>query len=91
VGVQVTVDYLPAAAPFHMEFPPATTLEVVRTAAMEFFGVRDRTERDTYKYYLAFEGNRLTDTGQTLEQLLGPHRKGAHFHLVEEITPGTTA
>jgi hypothetical protein len=91
VGIQVTVDYLPAAKPLHREFDPETTLEVVRAAAMDFFGVRDRQERDTYKYYLSFENSRMTDTSQTLEHLLGPHRKGAHFHLVEEITPGTTS
>jgi hypothetical protein len=88
-GIQVIVDYLPANGPFHREFEATTALEVVRSDAMAFFEVRDRQERDAYKYYLSFENSRVTDTSQTLEHLLGPHRKGAHFHLVEEITPGT--
>lgn len=86
--VQVTVDYLPAATPFHHRFDEDTTLEVVRTRAMEFFGVKDRQERDSYHYWLEFDGQRITDTNQTLSHLLGEHRRGAHFNLIEEITPG---
>lgn len=87
-AVQVTVDYLPAAKPFHKEFPETTTLETVRAEAMTFFGVRDRQERDTFRYFLEFEKTRITDTGRTLRDLLGPHRSGAHFNLIEEVTPG---
>jgi hypothetical protein len=90
-AVQVTVDYLPATHPFHQAFPEDTRLEVVRTHAMGFFGVQDRQERDTYRYFLEFDKNRITDTNQTLGQLLGPHRQGAHFHLIEEITAGSAA
>ncbi|MGH9961663.1 MAG: hypothetical protein ACREBC_31810 [Pyrinomonadaceae bacterium] len=86
--VQVTVDYLPATKPFHNDFVETTTLETVRTDAMNFFGVRDRQERDTYKYYLEFEKARVTNTTQTLRQLLGPERRGAHFNLIEEVTKG---
>jgi hypothetical protein len=86
--VHVTVDYLPATKPFGRAYPAMTMVETVRTDAMGFFSVRDRQERDTYRYFLELSGNRLTDTQQTLEQLLGPHRRGAHFNLVEQITPG---
>ena len=86
--VQVTVDYLPATKPFHRAYSGTTTVETVRTDAMAFFGVRDRQERDRYQYFLEFSGGRVTNTQQSLEQLLGPQRRGAHFHLVEQITPG---
>ncbi len=87
-AVEVDVRYLPAAHPFHQTYPPETTLETVRTEAMNYFGVQDRTERDTYRYYLGFEGQRVTDTSQTLAGLIGQHREGVHFELIEEITPG---
>ena len=86
--VEVNVRYLPAAHPFHQTYPPEIRLETVRTEAMGYFGVQDRTERDTYRYYLGFEGQRVTDTSQTLGGLLGEHRRGVHFELIEEITPG---
>lgn len=88
-NVQATVDYLPAAAPFHGEFSPSDAVEAVRAAAMAFFGVSDHADRDTYKYWLEFEGERVQDTSVTLSTLLGEHRRGAHFNLVEEITKGT--
>jgi hypothetical protein len=87
-NVQVTVDYLPATKPFHNDFEETTTLETVRTEAMVFFGVRDRQERDTFRYFLEFEKARVTNTAQTLKDLLGPKRRGAHFNLIEEVTPG---
>jgi hypothetical protein len=87
-GVEVTVEYLPAAKPFHKEYPESTTIGTVRTDAMAFFGVSDHRDRDTHQFFLEFNGTRLTDMTQTLAQLLGPHRKGAHFNLVEQITPG---
>jgi hypothetical protein len=87
--VQVTVEYLPASAPFHRRYPGATTLETVRTDAMGFFGVRDRQERDTYRYFLEFDRARVTNTSETLDQLLGTHRREAQFNLVEEIKAGT--
>jgi hypothetical protein len=86
--VQVVVAYLPASQPFHREYSDETVIEAVRNDAMTFFGVRDRQERDTYRYYLEFERARVTNTAQTLGQLLGVHRRAAHFNLIEEITPG---
>jgi hypothetical protein len=88
LDIQVTVDYLPATKPFHNDFEQTTILETVRTEAMVFFGVRDRQERDTFRYFLEFEKVRVTNTSQTLKDLLGPHRRGAHFNLIEEVTPG---
>lgn len=86
--VRVTVDYLPAAEPYRHAYSLTTVLESIRVAAMEFFGVQDRQERDTYRYYLEFEGERLTDTTRTLGEVIGERHKRAHFNLIEEITPG---
>lgn len=86
--INTTVDYLPAAAPFKQGYSRETQVEVVRSEAMQFFGVSDRQERDTYRYYLDFEGQRLTDTSVELGALIGEKRRAAHFNLVEEITPG---
>lgn len=88
-GVEVTVEYLPATKPFRKEYSDSTTVGSVRTDAMAFFGVSDHRDRDTHQFFLEFNGKRLIDMAQTLGQLLGPHRKGAHFNLVEQITPGT--
>ncbi|MGH9919850.1 MAG: hypothetical protein ACRD6W_13430 [Nitrososphaerales archaeon] len=57
---------------------------------MAFFGVHDRQERDTYRYFLEFHGERITDTAQTLGHFADEHclKDEAHFNLVEEITPG---
>ena len=89
--VDVTVDYLPATAAFHHQYTRTATLGTVRTEAMVFFGVRDRQEgRDTYEYFLEFQGSRVTNTSQTLDALLGPQRSGAEFHLIEQITQGAT-
>ena len=87
--IQVTVDYLPAAAPFQHRYPPETTVETVRVAAMKFFGVQDRTERDTYHYCREIHGTRITDTSQPISNFL-QHGHELHFHLVEQITPGSS-
>ena len=86
--VKVSVDYLPAAAPFKQDFEETDVLEAIRVAAMEHLDVRDRQERDAYRYWLHHEGQRVTDTNQTLGQLVGKKRHGK-FDLVEEITPGS--
>lgn len=85
--IEVQVDYLPAAAPFHGRFTPETTVETVRTAAMAFFGVQDRQERDTYHYFLECAGTRITDTSQPISNFV-EHGHQLHCHLVEQITPG---
>lgn len=89
--VKVTVDYLPAAEAFHGEFTRETVLETIRSEAMSFFGVADRQERDTYRYYLEHDGRRITDTSVTLGSVVEEHAHAAHFNLVEEITPGRPA
>jgi hypothetical protein len=86
--VEVTVEYLPAAKPFRCTYDGAVTVGTVRSDAMTFFGVSDHRDRDTHQFFLEFNGQRLTNMNQTLDQLLGPHRKGAHFNLVEQITAG---
>jgi hypothetical protein len=87
---RVHVRYLPAAQPFTKSYAETTSAEAVRVDAMAFFGVRDRQERDTYRYYLIFRGARVTNTSQTLEELAGEHPGDDElsFQLVEEITPG---
>lgn len=90
--VQVTVDYLPAIEDFTKEYSRQVVLETIRSAGMSFFGVQDRTVgRDTYKYYLVHDGERIQDTQLTLEQVIGEHANRAHFSLVEEITTGGAA
>jgi hypothetical protein len=66
-------------------------LETVRSEAMRFFGVANRTERDTYLYYLEHDGRRITDTSVTPGSVVEEHVHAAHFNLVEEITPGRLA
>jgi hypothetical protein len=89
--VKITVDYLPATEAFHAEYARETVLETVRSDAMGFFGVADRQERDTYRYYLEHAGRRITDTSVTLGSVVQEHAHAAHFNLVEEITPGRLA
>lgn len=90
--VEVTVDYLPATEDFKKEYSRLVVLETIRTEAMNFFGVQDRTVgRDTYAYYLAHDGARIQNTQITLEQLIGEHAHHADFSLVEEITAGGVA
>jgi hypothetical protein len=86
--VEVAVEYLPATKPFHQEFAPGDTVGAVRASATSFFGVADHQDRDKHEFFLEFDSTKLTDLGQTLESLLGPHRKGAHFNLIEVITQG---
>lgn len=88
LDVEVTVEYLPAAKPFHRSYARTATVGTVRADAMAFFGVSDHKDRDTHQFFLEFNGKRLTNMAETLDQLLGPHRKDAHFNLVEQITPG---
>lgn len=85
--VRVTVEYLPATKSFHREYSQETTLGTVQADAMSFFGVSDYQDRDTHRFFLEFHGQRLTNLGETLHQLLGEKREG-EFHLVEQITPG---
>lgn len=90
--VEVTVSYLPSPNRFQRKYADETTVGTIRTDAMTFFGVSDHVEnRDTHAFFLEFEGRRLTNMGETLEQLLGPHRREAHFNLVEQITQGANA
>lgn len=90
VLIEATVDYVPATEPFHAKEESAATIEAVRQTAMTYFNVSDHQDRDTHKFWLEFDGRRLIDPDQTLEGLLGEHRKGAHFVLVEEITKGAS-
>lgn len=90
--VHVAVDYLPAAEDFRREYSRRVDLETIRSAAMRFFGVQDRTVgRDTYTYYLVHDSERIQDTQLKLEQVIGEHAEHAHFSLVEEITTGGMA
>jgi hypothetical protein len=86
--VEVAVSYLPSPNRFQRKYADETTVGIIRTDAMAFFGVQDHKDRDVHEFFLEFEGRRLTNMGETLEQLLGPHRREAHFNLVEQVTQG---
>lgn len=86
--IEVKVDYLPSPAPFVRKYGDETVIETVRTDAMTFFGVKDFQDRNIHKFFLEFEGHIIENTSQTLEQLLGPHRRSAHFNLIERVTQG---
>jgi hypothetical protein len=87
--IETKVGYLPAPKPFHHRYPPDTTMEVIRVAAMAHFGVENHTDRDTHEFFLDFEGKRITDYGQTLEAVIGgKHHEKADFELVEQVTAG---
>lgn len=86
--IEVTVSYLPAPSPFHHKYEDETTVGTVRADAMAFFGVQDHKDRDTHEFLLEFDGRRLTNLAETLEQLVGPHRREAHFNLIEQVTQG---
>ncbi len=87
--VEVTVEYLPATQPYRHPYSEEAVLGTIRTDAMGFFGVSDHQDRDTHQFFLEFDRHRLTNAAETLEQLVGPQRRGAHFNLVEEIKPGS--
>jgi hypothetical protein len=89
--VEVKVHYLPAAKTFEHRYPRSTELATLRTDSMTFFQVKDHKDRDTHEFFLEFEKRRLTNLSETLEQLLGPHRHEAEFHLVEQVTQGVAA
>jgi hypothetical protein len=89
--VEVTVEYLPAAEDYEHDYDRQTVVEAIRTDAKGFFGVQDRTERDTYFYYLVHDGVRIQNTGITLEQLIGAKAHKADLSLVEEIKAGGAA
>jgi hypothetical protein len=86
--VEVKVDYLPSPAKFVRKYRDETVIETIRTDAMTFFGVKDFQDRNIHKFFLEFEGHVLENTSQTLDQLLGPHRRSAHFNLIERVTQG---
>jgi hypothetical protein len=86
--IEVTVDYLPAPAPFVRKYRDETVIETIRTDAMTHFGVKDFQDRNIHKFFLEFEGRVIENTSETLEHLLGPHRRSAHFNLIERVTQG---
>jgi hypothetical protein len=88
VPVDVQVHYLPATQVFRKDYDDETLVATVRTDAMAFFGVQDHTDRDMHEFFLEFEGQRITNTSETLEQLFGRDRRQAKFNLVEQITAG---
>ena len=86
--VDVQVHYLPATQAFRRDYDDETLVATVRTDAMAFFGVQDHTDRDKHEFFLEFEGQRITNTSQTLEQIFGRDRHQAKLNLVEQITAG---
>jgi hypothetical protein len=86
--IEVKVDYLPAPAPFVRKYSDETLIEIIRTDSMAHFGVKDFQDRNIHKFFLEFEGRVLENTSETLGHLLGPHRRSAHFNLIERVTQG---
>jgi len=86
--IEVSVDYLPSPNQFHQKYKDETAIETVRTDAMTFWRVKDFQDRNIHKFFLEFEGRILEDASETLEHLLGPHRRSAHFNLIERVTQG---
>ena len=86
--VVTEVAYLPAVAVFKKDYDDEVKASVVRADAMVFFRVSDHRDRDTHEFFLEFEGTRVGDLNQTLEQLMGRDRRHARFNLIEQITPG---
>ncbi len=78
--VRITVEFLPFIRRFHQEFPGSTTVGTVLADALAFFDLKD----DQGRFFLEYEGRRLTNSGETLKQLLGTRRE-AHFHLLGEF------
>jgi hypothetical protein len=85
--VRTEVSYLPATERFRAEYDGETLLATIRSQAMTFFQVSDHKDRDVHEFFLEFEGQRITDLGQTLEHLVH-ERRHATFNLVEQITQG---
>jgi len=87
-SVDIHVHYLPAVHAFRRTYDDEALVATVRSDAMTFFGVQDRTDRNKHEFFLEFEGQRITNYNQTLEQLFGRDRREANFNLVEQITAG---
>lgn len=86
--VKITASYLPSSETYAAELPRSTTLAIVKTAVMTFFGVTDFKDRDNHTFHLMFEGVQRDDLDTTLDALLKPHQPAAHFQLIEKITAG---
>jgi hypothetical protein len=82
-SINVVVTFPIAEKPFNGEFAPTATVDEVRTASMESFGVN---EDASTKYYLSHDSDKLSES-QTLEAVVG-NAKAVKFTLVKEITQG---
>ncbi len=69
--------------PFSADYPPETTVAVVRTAAMEHFGVADDAQ---FTYVLTHAGQRQ-EPNTTLGSVAG-EAHALEFRLVKVITQG---
>lgn len=86
--VEVTASYLPSSDRYDEDLPRPTALGTVLTKVKSFFKVEDFKDRDTHTFHLMFEGQQRDDLGTTLEQLLKPNQRNAHFQLIEKIQAG---
>jgi len=87
--IETKVGYLPAPKPFHHRYSSDTLMEAIREQAMAHFGVENHTDRNVHEFFLEFEGQRITNYGQTLEAVIGgKHHEKADFELVEQVTNG---
>ncbi len=69
--------------PFHHDYPPDTTVGVVKAAAMDHFGVHPDP---AHVFYLTHDRARQDD-GVTLASVAG-HAAALTFRLVKEIPQG---
>jgi hypothetical protein len=82
-GIQVTVTFPLAGAPFHGDYVEASTVGQVRRDAMEKFGV---SEDSSSIYYLTHNGDRLGDD-VALRQI-HDHARGLMLRLAKELVQG---
>ncbi len=83
--IGVTVTFPLGKEPFRGGYPPETAVDVVRTAAMQYFEVM---EDPALRFYLTHEGREAPGT-ETLAEVAG-HAHAVKFTLVREIVNGST-
>lgn len=88
-GIDVGVTYAGAEKPFKKEYAPDITLQTVKTAVMEAFGLAESTDaqgnQTVYRLYRG--GDRLDDLGQSLDQA-SKNEHHLQLRLVREVIAG---
>jgi hypothetical protein len=81
--VKVTVVFPLGAKPFHEEVTPRTTVGIIRSRAMTYFGI---AEDGQSTYYLTFRNQRQRDDIK-VGDLAGPAH-AVQFTMVKELIQG---